>query len=555
MKATELTSGITLRSVLTGFVLAACFCAMNSYLTLSFGVIEEGPTIAALFFFALFFLSRTKITTHEMVIVATMGSAGGSLGFIANFYAAKAMVGEPYSMWEMAGFATVTSLVGLVMVIPLRELLLVKEKLPWPGAKATASVITALVESPDKRQPLFLLASLGVCLFYVVFNNEDGVGWFPAETAIPLFGLSAYGAALSWAPFAIGGSYLMGMRTCVGFLVGGAVLLVMAPHLPAEIQASPHRYVWPGIGFLTASGLTVIALNWRVMAESMRSLLSLRSGMDSEAVISPRTLGLFAGVVFTACALFLHFVVGISFLLILMLIAIGGLIQNVIATRAQAQTAFNPARVMGILLEGVCALFGGRAANINIAGAGFVAGSGAQAGMLTSDLAYGRTFKVPPARQFWTQLATVIPCAFVSAVVFGWIRANKDIDKLAAPVAKVWATTSQVFAGSLEMPPGGNTALLIGAAAGVIYALLEYPEWLRNRIPCSIGIGLGLVLAPAMGFSFFLGGFLFWIVLGRWFKVGEVTLTTLAVGAIVAEGIGGVLKAGLVIAGVIHPGH
>src|SRR5262249_5984876 len=143
--------GLTVRSIVAGLVLSLVLCAMNSYLTLSFGVIEEGPTIAALFFFAIFFLSRTKITTTEMVIVATMGSAGGSLGFIANFYAAKAMTGEPYSVLDMVLFGIVSSLVGLVMVIPLRQILILKDKLPWPGAKAVEAVIRALVEHGDRR--------------------------------------------------------------------------------------------------------------------------------------------------------------------------------------------------------------------------------------------------------------------------------------------------------------------------------------------------------------------------------------------------------------------
>ncbi|MBZ0116884.1 MAG: OPT/YSL family transporter [Sandaracinaceae bacterium] len=72
---------LTARSLIAGFVLAVALCGINSYLTLSFGVIEEGPTIAALFFFAFFFLARTKITTTEMVMVATMGSAGHGAPF------------------------------------------------------------------------------------------------------------------------------------------------------------------------------------------------------------------------------------------------------------------------------------------------------------------------------------------------------------------------------------------------------------------------------------------------------------------------------------------
>src|SRR5262245_37522168 len=150
---------ITMRALVAGLVFAIILCAMNSYLSLSFGVIEEGPTIAALFFFAVFFLSKTKITATEMVIVATMGSAGGSLGFISNFYAAKAMTGTPYTVLDMTLFGIVSSMVGLVMVIPLRQILILKDNLPWPGAKAVETVIRALVEHGDPRQPLILLVT------------------------------------------------------------------------------------------------------------------------------------------------------------------------------------------------------------------------------------------------------------------------------------------------------------------------------------------------------------------------------------------------------------
>src|SRR5262245_31701523 len=247
-------SGLTPRALLTGSLLAVCLCAMNSYLTLSFGVIEEGPTIAALFFFAFFFWTSTRVTSPEMVIVSTMGSAGGSLGFISNFYAAKAMTGAPYSFAEMVGFGVVSSLVGMVMVIPLRQLLVVREQLPWPGAKATAGVITALVEEGDPRQPRYLLFTFLSMLVLVLGNNDQGFGWWPAEVALP--GVAAYGAAVVWtSPFSLAGSYLMGMRTCVGFLFGTMTLMALsALHWTGTNVSDPHRFFWPGLGFLVASG-------------------------------------------------------------------------------------------------------------------------------------------------------------------------------------------------------------------------------------------------------------------------------------------------------------
>ena len=538
---------LTPRSLIAGLVLSVVLCAMNSYLTLSFGVIEEGPTIAALFFFAIFFLSKTKITTTEMVIVATMGSAGGSLGFISNFYAAKAMTGTPYSVLDMALFGIVSSLVGLVMVIPLRQILILKENLPWPGAKAVESVIRALVEHGDRRQPVILLATFLAGATYVVLNT-DGFGWVPSETVIP--GLAAVGGAIAWSPFAIGGSYLMGMRTCVGFLTGAVVLMIIAPYTPTP--ESPNAYYWPGLGFLVASGLTVMAINWRTITGAFRSILALGGKTeDDDPVLSGRVLAAFASVSFVLTIVVLGWRFAIPIAMSVVLILVAGLIQNIIATRAAAQTAFNPARVMGILLQGVTSALGGADAATNLTGAGFVAGSGAQASLLTNDLVYGRAFKVPSRWQFWTQTLTVIPCALVSAYAFLMINRDKPLvlegPGHPAPVAKMWAKSAQVFEGGMSaLPPGALTWLLVGGAIGVVYTLLEYIPRLRRWMPETIGLGLGLVLAPSLGISFFIGGFLMWIVLGRWLKWSDTTLTTIAVGSIVAEGIGGVVQAGLV---------
>ena len=60
-----------------------------------------------------------------------------------------------------------------------------------------------------------------------------------------------------------------------------------------------------------------------------------------------------------------------------------------------------------------------------------------------------------------------------------------------------------------------------------------------------------MVLPVAYCLSFFIGGFAFWIVLGRNLKVAAATLTTISVGCIVAEGLGGVTKALLKAAGIL----
>lgn len=550
------TPPITFRSVVMGLIFSVALCAMNSYLTLSFGVIEEGPTIAALFFFALMLPFGAKsITTTEMVIVATMGSAGGSLGFISNFYAAKAMTGEPYSLMDMTLFGIVSSLIGLAMAIPLRQLLILKEDLPWPGAKAVETVVRTLVEKGDPRQAVVLLGSFVALCAYVVLNDEDGYAVVPS--ALALGGLATYGGYIALSPFAIGSAYLMGLRTGVGFLVGAAFLMIGARWLGFQPTDAPQKFYWPGLGFLVASGLTALAINWRTITGALRSMVAIGGkSEDPDPPLSPKLLLAFATVAFVSCALVLNLRFALNLGLVVMLVVVAGLIQNIIATRAAAQTNFNPARVMGILLQGITAAFGGKSAAINLTGAGFVSGSGAQASLLTADMVYGRSFKVPSRWQFWTQTLTVVPCAIASAFMFDWILSDKArFEKMPSPVARVWAESANIFDKGFDaLPAGASSWLLGGAIVGVVYVLVEHFAPFKKWLPESTGIGLGLVLSPALSLGFFVGSFLMWIVLGRWLKWSDATLTTIAVASIVAEGIGGVLKPMLHALHLI-PGH
>jgi hypothetical protein len=61
----------------------------------------------------------------------------------------------------------------------------------------------------------------------------------------------------------------------------------------------------------------------------------------------------------------------------------------------------------------------------------------------------------------------------------------------------------------------------------------------------------GSCLPVSIDFSFFAGGLLLVVLLGRWLKVSAVTLTTIAVAAIVGGGLGGMLKPVLAVAGLI----
>jgi len=558
---------LTKRSFIAGYFLAVVLCAVNSYLTLSFGIMEEGPAIAALIFFAMYFRSTNKITTSEMAIVATMGSAGGSLGFISNFFAAQVMVatsqgGEPYTIWDMTVFGAVTSLIGLVSVVFLRQILIIKDaelpenqRLPWVGAKAVKGMIDPLVSGGDPMQPRYLAFFSIAAITYILFN-ADGIGWFPSYGMIAIAGLATYGAGIAFSPFVWGGAYLMGFRTCVGFLTAGIALLIMAPHLPNP--SAPHTYIWPGIMFLVTSGITALAVNWRVIVDAMKSLFQFKGGTDSDPIMSKNGLILFTVLSLVVTTLFLYFQFELGLMVIIAMVVVGGLVLNVIATRAAAQTYFNPARVMGILLMGVNTLLGASNSSASLTGAGFIAGSGAQGGNLTNDMAYGFWYRLKSSWQFWTQAATVLACSFVAALTFYLIRTSFALeleggDGLAAPIGKIWATMALLFDpnSTIELPPFAVESMWIAGIAGVVWGYLETKQTLRRFLPCSIGFGLGLILPIVYNFGFFAGGVLMWYLLRRFLKIKDITLNTLAISCIVGEGIGGILQAVLKMVGLI----
>lgn len=572
---------LTLRCLVAGGVLAIVLCAVNTYLTLRFGIIEEGAMIAAIFFYtALYFaallgrrlagvrwLRVGPATAAEMVMVSTMGSAGGSLGFIANFFAAKAMTSKPYTITEMMLFAAVSGTFGVLSVIAFRYLLIVKDEelpadrqLPWVGAKVVKGVIDPLIGRGDPRQPKYLVVLTTAAALYVV-GNESGAGWLPERVQIAVLGLGGFGVAVLLAPFAIGTSYIMGMRTVVGFVCGGVSLLVISQYLPPPMRATPQLYLWPGVMFLVTSGLTALALRWRVIADALGSVVRLRGGDSSSGDDDPIMGGsatlavMVTGGVLAVTVLTTVFEVPL--LITLVMIVVGGGLLNLIATRAYAQTAFNPVRVMGVLLQGISASLGGASVSTNLTGSGFIAGSGTQCTTLASDMYYGRQFRVPSRWQFWAQTVTVLACAVVSALTFDFINRTTplsfDSNVLAAPAAKMWAVIGMLFdpASNQRLPPFAVESMWIAGAVGVAWAFVENSERLRRFVPGSIGLGMGLVIHPSISLAFFAGGLLMWYLLRRLLKVPDATLSTIAIASIVGEGIGGLTQGILKAVGVI----
>lgn len=489
-KIRSLFEGVTKRAFMLGMATSWVMVAINSYLGLKVGVIEEGYTVCVLLAFLVILLraakNRQMLTPHECVVVGTMGSAGGSLAFLAHFFGALTMAGDPLSVTEMVIFVGMTSMLGLVLSVPMRQLFIVVEKLPWPTGRVAISLIEALQKGTASMQPRILGFFGGLAFIYLVLAG--GLGWFPEVSLIAVLGFSAYGVGIAWSPFLLGAGYLIGFRVGFGFLVGGFILWAIGPYIPFDLTPPikpddlgfhvirPDRWVWPGVGAIVACGLTGLAIKWRTVINAVKSLKGLTAQSDTDKMFSGKTLTILSIVAFAlAAAVFaLYFKIALQYIIVGLVLV--GTILTLISTRAAGETAFNPVRVMGIILMVIFFGMGETDKVVLLIAAGLAAGAIGQAGVLTQDIYAGRHFKVKSIQLLALQAITVLPNALIMAFVFDLLTRKYTLGAeggLAAPVSVIWYSVAKVLSGD-KLPQYAGMAMWLGALGGIAVTLLDH---------------------------------------------------------------------------------
>jgi putative OPT family oligopeptide transporter len=140
----------TLRAVLTGTVLGIIFGASSLYLVLKVGLTVSASIPVAVISLALFrALSKFGVrdaTILENNIAQTAGSAGESIAFgIGVTMPAILILGFDLEFTRVMLVGVLGGLLGILMMIPLRRALIVKEHgaLKYPEGTACAAVLTA----------------------------------------------------------------------------------------------------------------------------------------------------------------------------------------------------------------------------------------------------------------------------------------------------------------------------------------------------------------------------------------------------------------------------
>lgn len=594
--------GVTPRSVLFGALCAFIMNPINSFLTLKIGLIEEAVVLSIIFFVIGFGVKLAPETLRkEAVVVGTIGSAGATLAFMTNMFAALSMTGYDFVWWKATLFIMSVCSIGLVFAISMRQLYVVKEPLPWPTGKVVISAMDALIGSKDIYQARTLIFFSVLFFLYIFFSA--GIPWFP-EVSLFGFGLGAYLVGFAWAPFVFGAGYLIGLRVGFGFLIGGIILALMGPYMPYELkdangvvieffsynaanipegakQAYPHAYIWPGVLALVTSSFMALILKGRSVINAFKSVSLKRVGDDDDLdrVVSNKTLSLLMVISFIFSTCVLHFAFDVAIGPAFIGLVVGGLLFNLVAVRAYGESAFNPVRIMGILLIAVFVGLGVEDITISLLAAGIASGAILQTGILVSDSYFGRHYGIPAKVQIVLQGLILIPVAFLSGFVFKFLNANYEIggEELPAPIAQAWKTMAEVLGGQANFPPFAIEAMWIGGIAGILLTLMDHVankkiaasaakkaayledkpphtvvpgHWFQTGWrfwPNSLGITLGLILPIYYDFTFFLGAVVLVWLIPKVFRFKDSIMGSIAAAGIVGEGIGqlvvGILKA------------
>jgi len=317
----------TLRAVITGTILGIIFGASSLYLVLKVGLTVSASIPVAVISITLFrMLSKFGIrdgTILEHNISQTAGSAGESIAFgVGITMPAILILGFDLELGRVLLVAILGGLLGILMMIPLRRALIVKQhgELKFPEGTACAEVLKAGAseESRAAADPQAagtrtggisartIFTGFGIGLAYKALNVAFK-GW--KDVAATTFGAPLKGGSLAAevSPELLGVGYIIGMRISSWMFAGGFItyllliplILFFGSHMTgvlapgtkpiSEMNAADVRnaYVlYIGAGAVATAGLISLLRSLPLIWSGIRSGLRDVAGARGNGTVS-----------------------------------------------------------------------------------------------------------------------------------------------------------------------------------------------------------------------------------------------------------------------------
>ncbi len=496
---------LTVRALVVGSLLGVVFGASSVYLALRVGLTVSASVPIAVISISLFrALSRvlgSRATILENCVVQTTGSAGESIAAgVAFTLPALVLLGFPLDWSKTLLLSLCGGILGVLMMIPLRRYLIVKEhgRLTYPEGTACAEVLIAGETYGAQAKHVF--RGLFVGALYKAATAIARLWPGVPEIHIPKFKAAIVSCDIS--PELMGVGYIIGYRSSA-IMVGGGLLssLVLipaialfgdgraAPLFPATTLISDMapggsegiwgRYIrYIGAGAVAAGGIINLIKALPTILDSFRaSFRDLRLGTgaadarrrtESDIPISVVLAGSLLLTVFMTFLPQLRVVPGLGIsLLSAVAIIVFGFFFSVVSSRITGElgSSSNPISGMAIAtLMGTCLLFIalGWTGHVYTAAAlsigAVVAIAASNAGTTSQDLKTSFLVGGTP----WRQQLAIIVGVVTSVVVIGWTVQTLNRNNTTVEPAEY----AVVLEPSAERRPGPDAAQYRVARAG-----------------------------------------------------------------------------------------
>jgi putative OPT family oligopeptide transporter len=495
---------LTMRALLLGSFLGLFFGASSVYLGLKVGLtVSASIPIAVISITVLRFLSKAfgaPASILENNIVQTAGSAGESIaGGVIFTIPALIFLGFEMDWTRTMVLALMGGVLGVLMMIPLRRYLIVKEhgRLTYPEGTACAEVL--IVGETGGTQAGVVFRGLFVGAMYKFLNLILAL-WNEFPDKILGFYNRTARLRLDTDPALMGVGYIIGYRSSA-LMVGGGILasMVLIPAIalfgegratalypasdligqmgPDEIWSNYIRYI--GAGAVAAGGIINLVRAMPTIvdsfASSFRDLRLARTGGKTQ-LRTERDIPInvvLIGSVLLAFTMTLIPQLHVN-LMAAVLIIVFGFFFSVVASRITGELGSSSCPISGMAiatLMGTCLIFillgwtGHPYEAVALAVGGVVCIASSNAGTTSQDLKTGYLVGATPWKQQLALMTGVLACVFV----VGWtlLFLNRNFSEV-KPASFESALGSDPQAPEQKGPDGVSYQVRhIGGLAGV----------------------------------------------------------------------------------------
>lgn len=494
---------------------------------------------------------------------------------------------------------TAACTLGVLLAVPLRRHFIVDEKLPYVDGLSTAETITVMDPPSDateevKRNGLnaFYAVMGGVLVsgLIMVFREDAQLPWHfipegwnapwvllsgseivDGKEVITGLVLAKYAVGVQYSVLSVGSGMLVGLRVNISMILGGVLAWIVAPYLlvkygvelgrttvidnghevsKAVFTPSPSRtnvlfwVMWPATGMLVAGGLTALALRWRILVETFRSLRRAKVG-TSEFPLS----FVITGIVISGTALCViqREMLGLPIWMTLAAMLFS-LPLMLVGLRVLGETNWGPISALSNMMQGVFAAIAPGNVIANMVASGTTGTIATSSEAIMQDYKCGEMIGTKPRNLTIMQLLAVpVGAACVSWMYPVFVKAYGIVGEkaqLTSAISNKWSGFAQILQeGVSALSPSALKALLVFSILGVIFTVLESKPKFKKWVPSPTGIGIGILVPFSVVFTMFLGGLVGAVWERGHKKSADVFMVPLASGLIAGEALVAVIAA------------